>query len=69
MTKELQYEKVEVLWANPDETGKRAWLIDVYFDDGSHIIMDDQPSHEKALVEAHSYGVPVMDCNPTLAVD
>jgi hypothetical protein len=53
---------------NPDETGKRVWLIDVYFDDGSHIIMDEQRTHEKVLVVAHSYGVPVMDRNPTLIV-
>jgi hypothetical protein len=69
MSKDLQYQKVEVLWVKPDASGKREWLIDVYFDDGTHIIMDGQPTHEAALVVAHSYGVPVMDQNPTLVVD
>jgi hypothetical protein len=66
---DLEYAKVEVLWTNPDENGDREWLIDVHFTDGSSCIMDDRRSHAEALVVAHTYGVPVLDQNPTLVVD
>lgn len=33
------------------------------------VVWGDVQDHEAALVVAHSYGVPVMDQNPTLVVD
>lgn len=56
-----EVEAVEILRAHMSGTPDAIYLVNLCFDDGSSVIVEDKPTHAEAVVSALEEGVPIYD--------